>query len=536
MGITDILKRDTNTKVNETNSITDSNSDSDLDVIKVNGIAIHDVNDPYIDLTVHFDESKIKRRSTWWYKTKLFIWDSADKHPLERKFLAKLDFFLLSSTMLGYFIKTLNQSNVGTAYVNGMKEHYDMDGNQYNYLTTLWTVGYIIGQIPSNLILHRISARYYLAGLEIFWAIFTLLMIMPKSLNGLYALRFIIGLAESGYFCGIQYLIGSWWDRKEITKRSTFFGVASTAAGLVSGPLQQRILKADWAQHGLKPFQWMFVIDAVISTPIAFYTLFVDPNTPSTTNAFYFNETDKRIALERRRRIGAQLNTREPYSFAKIKSFFNTWHIYLFPLLFLTFNNSYQPIHSQAFQLWMKMDLKLSSYDYNIYPTAVSGGGIGMAILVAYLNDFFKSKTNAIFLYLMFTSVCFSCAVLSAWEITIGLKWFAYYGYGIPLCFGQPLIFSWVNTRLAHDDMKRNFVVVCTNTLAYVTGAWVPIFTFDQTQAPRFFAGFTYTACLSALGLILTTVVLFMTKRDDKRASKDNEKLSDDYERNEIEP
>lgn len=484
---------------------------------KVGDIVLHDDDVPYIDLSVELTEEELKRRNTWYYKWSLFLWDSVDKHPLERSFLFKLDFFLLSSSMLGYFIKNLNQSNVGTAYVNGMKEYYHMNGNQYNYMQTLWTVGYIIGQIPSNLILHRISARYYLAGLELIWAFLTVLLIVPKSLNGFYAIRFFIGLTESGYFPGLEYLIGSWYSRKELTKRSTFFACAGTAAGLISGPLQQSILDSKWAQKGLHPFQWMFVIDAVISAPVAFYTLFTDPNTPSTTTAFYFTETDKKVALERRRRIGAQLNTRESYSFAKIKSFFNTWHVWVLPFLFLTFNNSYTPISQQAFQLWMKNGLKFKSYQYNIYPTAISAGGIGFSILVAYTNDFFRGRLNPYFLIFMFTSVIFSCACLSVWNIPIGLHWFSYFGIGIPLSVGQPLIFSWVNRMLAHDDMKRNFVVVCTNTLAYVTGAFVPIFTFNQTQNPEFHIGFTYTTCLSSLGLVLTVVTLFLSLRDDKR-------------------
>ncbi|CCH41465.1 Vitamin H transporter [Wickerhamomyces ciferrii] len=513
--------------VNDVHSVSSDDTKKD-NRLKVGDIVLHDDDVPYIDLTIEMTDEEIAKRKTWWYKLSLFLWDSVDKHPSERSFLFKLDFFLLSSSMLGYFIKNLNQNNVGTAYVNGMKEYYHMNGNQYNYMSTLWTVGYIIGQIPSNLILHRISARYYLAGLELSWAILTVFLIIPKSLNGIYAIRFFIGLLESGYFPGLEYLLGSWYSRKELTKRSTFFACAGTAAGLISGPLQQSILSSKWAQKGLEPFQWMFVIDAVISAPIAFYTLFTDPNTPSTTTAFYFTDTDKKIALERRRRIGAQLNTREKYSWKKIKSFFNTWHIWILPLLFLAFNNSYTPIGQQAFQLWMKNDLKLSSYDYNTYPTAISGGGIGLAVFVAYVNDYFRGRLNPVFLLLMFGIVAFSCACLSVWNIPTGLHWFTYFGIGIPLSVGQPMIFSWVNRMLAHDDMKRNFVVVCTNTLAYVTGAWVPILTFNQTQQPKFFIGFTYTACLSSFGLILTVITFYLSVRDDRRQIKEFKEKNED--------
>lgn len=530
---TDEEKNAISTSIADLSSLNSSSNSSSEDVLKVGNIVIHkDPSIPYIDLHTDFHTSEEEeRRSKWWYQIALFFWDGTDKHPLERKFLIKLDWFLLSSSCAGYFLKFLNQNNIGTAYVNGMKEHYAMTGNQFNYMNTLFTVGYILGAIPSNLILHRISARYYLAGLELVWAILTVLLITSKSLNGIYALRFFLGLTEAGYFPGLEYLIGSWYSKEELTKRSTYFACAGSAAGLVSGPLQQAILTSSWAHNHLKPFQWMFVFDAVISVPIAFYTLFTDPNTPSTTTAFYFNETDVRVALERRRRIGAQLNIREKYTWKKIKSFFTTWHVWVFPVLFLAFNNSYQPLSSQAFQQWMKYDLGLTSYQYNIYPVSLSGAGMGVALVVAYFNDFFHSRFNAHLLVIMFTAVSFSCIVLAVWDIPRGLHWFAYYGIGVPLSFGQPMIFSWVNRSLAHDDMKRNFVVVITNTLAYVTGAWVPVLTFNQTQAPRFYIGFSYTATLSAFGVVLTFITAWFFRRDALREERAADALAERTEK-----
>lgn len=198
MSLGESLKQKINPKID---LINESDADSSHILAHDGEIPIKDNERPYIDITVHLTPTELNRRSTWWFKAN-FLWDSADKHSKERSFLFKLDFFLLSSVMLGYFIKTLNQNNISNAYVNGMKEHYHMTGNDYNLLNTLWTVGYIIGQVSSNLILHRISAPYYLASLEITWAFLTVLLILPKSLSGLYSLRFLIGLTEAGYFPG----------------------------------------------------------------------------------------------------------------------------------------------------------------------------------------------------------------------------------------------------------------------------------------------------------------------------------------------
>ena len=149
-------------------------------------------------------------------------------------------------------------------------------------------------------------------------------------------------------------------------------------------------------------------------------------------------------------------------------------------------------------------------------PAGISGVGIAVAIIISYFADFIGGKKNHYFVLAYFFCLLFGCALLSGWYIPRGLHWFSYFLIGVPTSWGQPQIFSWVNRLLFEDDMKRNFVVVCTNTLAYVTGAFVPIFVWNTNDSPRYFIGFTYTACLSAFGLIMTGIAIHFIQRDEK--------------------
>lgn len=83
-------------------------------------------------------------KKTW----RSYLWDTFDKSPEERRFLNKLDAVILTLASLGYFIKYLDQVNISSAFVSGMKEDLDLYGNQLNYMTMCWTVGYVIGEIP----------------------------------------------------------------------------------------------------------------------------------------------------------------------------------------------------------------------------------------------------------------------------------------------------------------------------------------------------------------------------------------------------
>lgn len=89
------------------------------------------------------------------------IWDTFNKSPEERKFLFKLDAALLTFASLGYFIKYLDQSNINSAFVSGMKEDLNLYGNELNIMQSCWTVGYVIGQLPLEIVITRLSCSLY---------------------------------------------------------------------------------------------------------------------------------------------------------------------------------------------------------------------------------------------------------------------------------------------------------------------------------------------------------------------------------------
>ena len=91
----------------------------------------------------------------------------------ERRFVQKLDFSLLTILALGYFIKNLDTTNISNAYVSGMKEDLKMNGNQLNLIDVAWTCGYVIGQLPSQVILTKVRPSIWIPSCEIVWTILT---------------------------------------------------------------------------------------------------------------------------------------------------------------------------------------------------------------------------------------------------------------------------------------------------------------------------------------------------------------------------
>jgi len=128
----------------------------------------------------------------------------------ERAFIHKLDSYLLTILCLGYFIKNLDQTNISNAYVSGMKEALHMDANQLNLIDVAWTTGYVIGQLPSQLILTKVRPSIWIPSCELVWTLLTLCLAGATTSGQVIGIRFFVGLVESIFYPAAHFLIGSW--------------------------------------------------------------------------------------------------------------------------------------------------------------------------------------------------------------------------------------------------------------------------------------------------------------------------------------
>lgn len=128
---------------------------------------------------------------------KFFWWTRPGTSKSEIALVRKIDLCVLTYCCLSFFCKDLDRNNVSNAYVSGMKEDLNLNGNELNWFTTFYQIGYIVGQIPSNILLTKISPRYFLPGAEFIWSLLVLFLYKVRSAKDIYVLRFFIGLVEA---------------------------------------------------------------------------------------------------------------------------------------------------------------------------------------------------------------------------------------------------------------------------------------------------------------------------------------------------
>lgn len=197
-----------------------------------------------------------KVKAPWWS----FIWDyEPGRSQEERVFIQKLDIFLVTMLSFGYFIKNLDQTNISNAFVSGMKEDLGMNGNEINLVDTAWTVGYVVGQIPSQIVLTKVRPSVWVPSCELVWTLLTFCLAAAKTPDHVIAIRFLVGLAESIFYPAAHTILGSWYKPSELGKRACIFHASSAAAAMFSGYLQAGVYRGLNGVNGLAGWKWLFV-------------------------------------------------------------------------------------------------------------------------------------------------------------------------------------------------------------------------------------------------------------------------------------
>ncbi|KAJ3728986.1 major facilitator superfamily domain-containing protein [Lentinula guzmanii] len=448
--------------------------------------------------------------STRW-TVRNFLWGEAPSTKQERSLLLKLDFFILSYTCLVYFTNYLDRSNINNAYVSGMKEDLSMEGTDFNKVLTIFTCGYIVGMIPNNLMLQILPPRIWLPLCQIVWGVLTFCTSAVTNVQQLYAIRFFQGMAESSTFVGTHYILGSWYKPGELGKRSGIFTSSGLAGTLFSGVLQGAVYSNLNGVSGRSGWRWLFIIDGVITLPIAFYGFWLFPDVPATTKVFYLSEEDRQLATTRLR--GYVEVKHSPLSWKLAKRVLTRWRWYACSLLFAISGETESFGSNNLMGQWLKAVGGYSVEQTDYYPAGVTAFGIFSTLVCATWTDYTQVRWPVL-LYMSGSCIVASICIL-VWGSPTGLKFFAYYLAGASYS-GQATTFAWANQICADDDQERAIVLASMNMWNNVVNAWWSIVFYPATDAPRFKKGMIAMIVICAATIAVTGLVWYLENREHR--------------------
>ncbi|CZR66881.1 related to transporter protein [Phialocephala subalpina] len=451
-------------------------------------------------------ESKEKRTVLGVFKD-IFNWYPSEYPSEERN--SEVPTLDSSPNSLPVFSKFLDQSNINNAYVSGMKEELKLYGNELNYFNVMYYTAYVVSQVPLLLLLSRPKlARWGLPILEVIWGVLTFCQSKVTNVNQLYALRFLVGVAEAPVFAGTHFILGSWYKRSELFKRAGTWFLCNALGTMFSGYLQAAAYTNLNGVGGLSGWRWLFIIDGIITIPIAFIGFTVFPGIPSSPKPFYFK--NREIELARKRMRDNRTAPAGPITLDVFKRSAKRWHIWVFMLAYICMINCSYP--SGYMSLWLKQE-KFSVPMINKLPTVISG----ISVLSSWLGTTLAAIYPPWVIYAIPTIAgIFSSICMTVWNIPRGLKFVAWYAYGLQGCI-SPILYSVVNDILKDDAEERALVISSMMTAGYSTYIWVPLLLFPTVDAPQWKKGWpTGIAFYSALfGLFVLSLVWH--RRDERR-------------------
>ncbi|KUJ12367.1 MFS general substrate transporter [Mollisia scopiformis] len=421
------------------------------------------------------------------------------EHPGEGRLVRKLDFFILTFCCLMYFTNYLDRSNLANAYVSGMKEDLGFVGNQYNLINTVFTVGYVVGQIPSNLALYHLKPRIFFPSMMIVWGALTMITASARHPRDIMVIRFFQGIAESSTFVGTHYILGSWYTARELGKRSGIF-TSSGLAGTMFG------------------WRWLFIIDGLITIPIAIYGLVLFPDTPSTTKAFYLTSDERALAISR----VPEVPERQPWNLAFLKRVFGSWYWYGFVMLWIIAGETESFSSNSLLALWMKSTKRYSVSELNNYPTGVPAVGIASTLFWATLTDFLGGKRYLVGYWIAITGIVTSAMILNPHAGTASIFGAYYWAGTVYAC--QATFFAWANDAMRwEEDSLRAVVIASMNCGSNAVNAW-------------WFTKGMYAMIGTSIALaIWTSGLLYLTTRAEKKRLVEGQTQGSDEKTFEVE-
>ncbi|OLN97852.1 putative transporter C1683.12-like protein 5 [Colletotrichum chlorophyti] len=210
----------------------------------------------------------------------------------EKKLLHKLDLYFVPIIMVVYLTCFLDRSNIGNVRVAGMPEDINASTQEFSTAISIFYATYVVFEPPWTVMMKRITPRVLLTGLCIVWSLCTIFSGFVHNIEGLYAVRLILGMCEAGLFPALNLYLTMVYKRDEQAKRVSYLFVCSAIAGAFGGLLAYALLQMDGVA-GYAGWRWVFIIEGIVSILIAPILWFGLPNDPS--NAYFLNDEEKRM-------------------------------------------------------------------------------------------------------------------------------------------------------------------------------------------------------------------------------------------------
>jgi len=285
---------------------------------------------------------------------------------IEARATRKLRTRIIPFVFVLFVIAFVDRINIGFAALT-MNKELALASEQYGFISGIFFFGYFIFEIPSNLMLHKIGARIWIARILVSWGIVAMLTGFAKAASHLYVLRFLLGVAEAGFFPGILLYLTYWFRQRQLAHAIALFMTGNPVASLIGAPLSGVILDhIHWL--GLSSWRWLLILEGIPAILGGILTYVLLPGRPQDAEFLTMEEKNwikAELASEEQQKLATrQVTVGQTLTHGRV------WH--LSGILITALISTY------AMTFWMPQLLKALSSHY-------SNTAVGLFVMIPYV-------------------------------------------------------------------------------------------------------------------------------------------------------
>jgi ACS family tartrate transporter-like MFS transporter len=217
--------------------------------------------------------------------------------PAESALFSKISTRLLPFLFVLYVASYLARVNVSFAGLSMKRdlESHGLTAERFGLGLGLFFLGYLLFEIPSNLVLEKVGARRWIARIMLTWGLVAMAMALVRGPKSFYALRILLGVAEAGFFPGVILYLTYWFPPRRRARAVATFMTATAVSGVAGALVSTAILRLDGAAN-LRGWQWLFILEGLPSVLLSAFVLLLLPNKPA--DAPWMSDQDRALLAD----------------------------------------------------------------------------------------------------------------------------------------------------------------------------------------------------------------------------------------------
>ncbi|KAK9323837.1 major facilitator superfamily domain-containing protein [Lipomyces orientalis] len=441
--------------------------------------------------------------------------DEEWKAYMTKKLLVKVDARLLPMLVIMYTLNFLDRSNLAQARVGTLEEDLGMTGTDFNLATSILFVGYLLMQLPSNLLLTRVRPSLYLGAATAIWGVVSCSQSAVQSMGGLIACRFMLGIVEAPFFPGAIMMMSSWYTRRELAYRIAWFYSGNAMANMFGGLIGAAVLGNLNGAHGIAGWRWLFIIEGAATVGMAMLAMVVLPNFPAASK--WLSEEERAFAQWR-----LVMDAKEADDLGAVtlkhglKLALKDYRVYIF-LLF-----QHLSLLSQTFQYFFPSivgTLGFGKIETLLLTAPVWFATFLVSLFVTYSSGRTGDRSKHI-IGLMIVS--FIGNVVATATVNTGARFFAMFLMPMGAVSAYQLILAWIASTFPRPTVKRSAVIAICNMFgntASIYGSYM----YPKSASPRYLIGGSANAGICLAVVLMAIAIRLLLQRQNKKLEKAEE-------------